>query len=314
MRSEKHVSTLAPGDVFRDWLIYVSGDRIVNKRCKVRVFRISPASHAVCRYEFMGEGYSVVAKFYAEPIGLKRNYNPAEAMEREFQMLKIVERIIDVPRPIAIRKDFSCVLVTEHIPGKPLYKYMKTENGLYDRLTALAQMLRKLHDNSATSYHEQDEFAHFHKVLDQLKLDRNARLAYDRLLGDWWYSNILDLPHGCRIHNDANPENYVFHGNRVYAIDFESSWDHASFVHDLGVIAAELKHYFAFHKNDGQRAEPYIGHFLWHYSRGEQEFRRTTRALPFFMALGFLRMVRLGVAPHHSAYLFKEAVACLRAR
>jgi hypothetical protein len=121
---------------------------IGNKKCNVRVFTISLAYHIVCRYEFIGEGYSVVAKFYAEPTGWKRSYNPAKAMEREFQMLRKIERIIDVPRPIALRKDFSCVLVTEYIPGKPFYRFMKTENGLYDRLTAVAHMLRKLHDKS----------------------------------------------------------------------------------------------------------------------------------------------------------------------
>ena len=314
MPYEKHVSTLRPGDLFRDWLVYVLRDRIANKKCNVRVFKIRPASHTVCRFEFKGEGFSVVAKFYAEPIGWKRNYDPIKAMEREFHILKKVEQIIDVPRPIAIRSDFSCVLITEHIPGNNLHKFMKTENGLYDRLIAVAQILRKLHDNTKSNYHKQDEFAHFHKILDQLKLDRNVRLEFDQLLGDWWHSGTLDQSYGCRIHNDANPENYLFMGDRVYAIDFESSWDHASFVHDLGVIAAELKHYFAFHKNDGQMAEPYIGHFLWHYSRNEQEFRKITDALPFFMALGFLRMVRLGVAPDHSGYIFQEAIACLKAR
>ena len=42
--------------------------------------------------------------------------------------------------------------------------------------------------------------------------------------------------------------NYVFQQNRVYALDFESSWDHAILVHDLGIVAAELKHYFAIHE------------------------------------------------------------------
>lgn len=121
-----------------------------------------------------------------------------------------------------------------------------------------------------------DEFAHFHKVLDQLRLDRETRLKYDRLLGDCWYSTLLDQPCGCRIHSDANPVNYVFRHNRVCALDFESSWDHASPVHDLGIIAAELKHYFGVHKKNGNRAEPYIGHFLWHYSTSEDEFRRIT--------------------------------------
>ena len=52
MLSEKHVKTLKPGDYFRDWFIHILGDRIRNKRCKVRVFRIGPASHIVCRSSF----------------------------------------------------------------------------------------------------------------------------------------------------------------------------------------------------------------------------------------------------------------------
>lgn len=97
MLSEKHVKTLKPGDYFRDWLIYILGDRIRNKRCEVRVYKIGPASHTVCRYEFLGENYSVVAKFYSEPTGWKKDYEPVRAMKREFETLKKVERIIDVP-------------------------------------------------------------------------------------------------------------------------------------------------------------------------------------------------------------------------
>jgi hypothetical protein len=314
MLSEKYVRTLKPGDYFRDWLIYTLGDRISNKRCKVNVFKIGPASHTVCRYEFLGENYSVVAKFFAEPTGWKKDYDPARAMKREFETLKKVEHIIDVPRPIAAKKDFSCVLVTEHISGRCLFQFMKTGNGIYDKLTAVAHTLRKLHIGTKTCYHKQDEFAHFHKILDQLRLDTKTRLKFDRLLGDWWYSDLLDQPYGCRIHSDANPVNYVFQHDRVYALDFESSWDHASLVHDLGIVAAELKHYFALHKKNENRAEPYIGHFLWHYSTGEDEFRRITRALPFFMALGYLRMARLGIDRDGNNFIFREAEACLRAR
>lgn len=314
MLSEKYVRTLKPGDYFRDWLIHTLGDRISNKKCRVNVFKIGPASHTVCRYEFLGENYSVVAKFYAEPTGWKKDYDPARSMKREFDTLKKIENIIDVPRPIAFREDFSCVLVTEHIRGWCLFQFMKTENGIYDKLTSVAHTLRKLHDGTKTSYHKQDEFAHFHKVLDQLRLDRKTRLIYDRLLGDWWNSDLLDQPYGCRIHSDANPVNYVFQLDRVYALDFESSWDHASPIHDLGIVAAELKHYFAIHRKNENRAEPYIGHFLWHYSAGEDDFRKITRALPFFMALGYLRMARLGIDRDGNRFIFKEAEACLRAR
>ena len=103
-------------------------------------------------------------------------------MEREFWTLKKVERIIDVPRPVGMRKDFSCVLVTEYVHGKPLFMYMRTENGLYDKLTAMAHTQRKLHENTVSEYRKQDEFAYSHKVLDQLRLDRKTRLKYDQLL------------------------------------------------------------------------------------------------------------------------------------
>jgi Ser/Thr protein kinase RdoA (MazF antagonist) len=188
---------------------------------------------------------------------------------------------------------------------------MKSENGLYDRLITIAHTFRRLHDHTKSDYRKQDEFAHFHKILDQLRLDSKRRLELNKLLGDWWYSTLIDQPYGCRIHNDPNPVNLVFNHDKLILLDFESSWEHANFVHDLGVVAAELKHYFAMHKGNDQRAEPYIGHFLWHYSQSLDEFRRITQALPFFMSMGLLRTARLGF---NSQYLFKEAFACLRSK
>ncbi|MGA9099685.1 MAG: phosphotransferase [Methanotrichaceae archaeon] len=313
MLLEKYVSTLRPGDVFRDWLVYIMDDRISNKRCDVRVYKVAPASHTVCRYEFVGENYGVVAKFYAEPTGCRRDYDPVKSMETEFSALTKTAQVIDVPKPIAMRKDFNCVLVTENIHGNTLYRYMETEKDLYDKLTAVAQILRRLHGGTKSMYRKQEEFAHFHKVLDQLRLDNSTRKKYDRILGDWWYSTLVDLPYGCRIHNDANPANYIFSHDKIYAIDFESSWEHASFIHDLGIMAAELKHYFAIHKNNEEKAEPYIGHFLWQYSKSEEEFHRITKTLPFFMALGFFRMARLGVDRDQNAYIFRKATDCLKA-
>jgi len=314
MISEQHVNTLRSGDVFRDWLVDVIGDRIQDKKCKVAVYKLSPASHTICRYDFQGENYGVVAKFYAEPTGWKRDYDPVRSMKKEFDLLKRVGHIIDVPRPLAIRKDFHCVLVTEYVRGKPLFSFMKTEKDLYDKLTAMAETLRKLHDSTKSHYRKQDEFGRFHKVLDQLKLDGSIRLEYNRLLGDWWYSTLIDQPYGCLIHNDPNPVNYVFGKDKVYLLDLESSWNHANFIHDLGVIAAELKHYFSIHKGDSRRAEPYIGHFLWNYSQSMDEFLRITKALPFFMSLGFLRMARLDLDKQGSASIFAEAIGCLKAK
>jgi tRNA A-37 threonylcarbamoyl transferase component Bud32 len=314
MISEKQVDTLKPGNVFRDWLIDILDNRIRNKRCDVKVYEIGPASHTVCRYEFIGENYGVIAKFYAEQKGSIKNYDPVSSMNREFRMLKRIGQIIDVPRAIAVREDFHCVLVTERVKGEPLYIYIESENGLYDRLTAMAGALRKLHDNTRSDYCKVYEFSHFHNLLDQLHLNSFDREIYNHLLGEWWYSNLIDQDYGCLIHNDANPENYIFHDGRVFVLDFESSWDHANFVHDLGIVAAELKHYYAMHKGDGQKAEPYIGHFLWHYSRSEAEFRKITSAMPFFMALGLLRMAKLNTEHSEADFIFRESIACLEAK
>jgi hypothetical protein len=311
MLSEEHVNTLRPGDAFRDWLIDIVGERISNRRCSVAVYRISPVSHTVCRYKFEGENYSVVAKFYAEPTAWLRKYDPAQSMQREFDILRGMDKIIDGPGPIAAREDYHCVLVTEHVRGKPLFKFMNSEEGLYDRLTTTAHTLRKLHNRTKSDYRKQDEFAHFHKILDQLRLNSKRRLEFNKLLGSWWYSTLIDQPYGCRIHNDPNPVNLVFNHDKLILLDFESSWEHANFVHDLGIVTAELKHYFARHKGNSQRAEPYIGHFLWHYSQSADEFRRITHALPFFMSLGLLRIARLGFS---SRYLIQEALSCLRSK
>ncbi len=293
----------------------VLGARISDQNCPVNVYKIKPSSHTVCRYEFPNQGFSVVAKFYGEPTGWKRNYDPVHALEREFNTLKRLEQIIDIPRPLAIHRDFHCALLMEYVEGRSLYKCMQRDDGLYERLTALAKVQRRLHDQTGSDYRKDRVFARFHRVLDQLGMGPSIRMKYNRLLGEWWYSPLLDRPSGCMVHGDANPMNYLFNHSKdrkVFVLDLESSKENAHFVHDLGLIAAELKHYFAIHRGNGNMAETYIGHYLWRYSRTEPEFYAITRVLPFFMALGFLRMARLGMAPEHRAYILQEANACLR--
>jgi hypothetical protein len=311
MAKEKYVGTLSPGNGFRDWLVHILGERIGDKNSKVNVYKIKPSSHTVCRYEFPTHGFSVVAKFYAEPTGWMRDYDAVKAMEHEFNALKKIEQIIDIPRPLAIHRDFHCALLSDYIHGSSLYKYMKRNDNLYDRLTAIALAQRRLHDQTRSDYRKDRVFSRFHGVLDQLRLDPANRNKYNRLLGEWWYSSLLDRPFGSRVHGDANPMNYLFNYGKVYMLDFESSMEHDNFVHDLGIVSAELKYYFAFHRGDARMAEPYIGHFLWQYSRNEPEFYAITRILPFFMSLGLLRIARLGLGADQRAYIFREAKACL---
>ncbi len=311
MAREKYVDTLGPGNAFREWLVQVLGERIDDRSGKVNVYRVMPASHTVCRYEFKASGLSVVAKFYSEHLSGTRKYDPVQAMENEFYTLKKIEPLVDIPRPLAMHRDFHCALLTEYIQGRSFYKYLKRDDGLYDRLTAIASLQRRLHDQTGCEYRKEKAFARFHKNLDQLRLDNTTRTKYNCLLGEWWHSPFLDRSHGCRVHGDANPMNYLFSQNKVYMLDLESSREYANPVHDLGIVAAELKFYFAVHRGDGRMAEPYIGHYLWRYSRNEPEFYAITRALPFFMSQGLLRMARLRLGSDERAFVFREAEACL---
>jgi tRNA A-37 threonylcarbamoyl transferase component Bud32 len=227
-------------------------------------------------------------------------------MKKEFGNLKKVQKIIDVPEPIAINKDFSCVLVIKYVSGRPLIWYFKHRKELKEKLALVADMLKKLHENTQTYYDKENEFSKFYYLLDHLKISRNAKNEYKNLLGKWWHSYLLDSKSGCMIHNDSTPVNYIFHRGRPIALDFELASLHGNFACDLGILCAELKYYFS-REGSSQKAEPYIHHFLKHYSENEEEFRKITRVIPFYMAYGFLRIAMFKSNTSYRDYPLKEA-------
>lgn len=306
MASFEYIRTVKPGNVFRDWLIEALGDRIRDKDCEVRIFKLSHASHRVCKYEFKGEGVTIIAKFFGIPTGMIKKYDSCDTMKKEYDCLKKARRIINVPKPIAINKDFKCVLITEYVPGKPLFWYFKHRRELNEKLKLVALMLRKLHRNTRTYYDKEKEFSKFYHVLDHLEISHRRKKEYKNLLKKWWHSSLLDEKQGCIIHNDTTPVNYIFHKGKPYALDFELASYHGHFACDLGILCAELKHYFARKRTD-REAEPYIRHFLHCYSRDEKEFLEIVRILPFYMAYGLLRIAVLKWNPGYRNYLLREA-------
>ncbi|AFV24743.1 hypothetical protein Mpsy_2539 [Methanolobus psychrophilus R15] len=289
------------------------GDRIKNKYCETDVFKYGSTSHTVCRYRFRGEHYSVVAKFFAEPTSKLKDYDAHKAMMNEYHNLKKAEQIISVARPIAISSDLNCVLVTEYLKGKNLLWYFQRPEQLYDILASIALMLRRLHDSTQVHYNREKEFGNFHDLLDQLMLDGSTREYFDMLLGKWWHSPRIDCRHGSMIHRDASPLNYLIRNGIPYVIDMESCWHHANSIRDVGTLCAEMKNYFQLNCGSGMKAEPYIGHFLWHYSKNEEDFHRISKTLPFFMSIGLLRTARLYRHSPYYDYLLKEALNCLKA-
>lgn len=305
---ERKVGRLEAGDAFGDWLAGVLADRLAGWRGKIRVYRVEPASHVVCRYEFAGTAVSVVGKFFGEPTGAKTRYNADAAMKNEFRRLRHVSSWIRVPRALAANSRFHAVLVTEYVPGRTLRELLAARTSLYEPLTGVARLLRRLHDGTRTSCKRERDFAYFHAMLDQNGLPAPRRERFNRLLGAWWHSPRIGPDVGCMVHGDATLSNYLFDGSTC-AIDFEGARNHTHPVRDLGILAAEIK------ASDGSstRAEDYIGHLLWHYSHSVEEFRRHTAALPFFMALGHLRIARLPWRAAERDWLLSEAEACLAA-
>ena len=166
----EYVRTVKLGDTFRDWLVQVLEDRIQDKDCEVRVFKLSHASHRVCKYEFKRQKISVVTKFFALPTGKIKNYDSYSLMKKEYADLKKARKIIDVPEPIAINKDFNCALVSIYEPGRPLFWYFRHRGELKEKLELIANMLRKLHDNTQTYYDKEEEFSKFNYALDHLNV------------------------------------------------------------------------------------------------------------------------------------------------
>jgi aminoglycoside phosphotransferase (APT) family kinase protein len=96
------------------------------------------------------------------------------------------------------------------------------------------------------------------------------------------------------VHGDATPTNFLFQQYEVIGIDLEKM-KYADRCWDLGFIAAELKHHFAWRMGNGWYAEPFIGHFLWEYTINYGDapfFWVITRKIPFYMALALLRIAR----------------------
>lgn len=311
MAAFEYIKTLKQGDIFRDWIIEVLGESIRNRNCEVRVFELKHASHKVCKYEFKGERIRVIVKFFSIQTGMIKGLDGYALMKREYEYLKKARKIINVPEPITINKNMHCALVSEYIPGRPLSWYFDHREKLKEKLKLLADTLRKLHENTQSYYDKEDEFLKFDYILTHLKISRHKEKEYKRLLEKWRQTFLLDKEKGCMIHNDTTPVNCVFYKSQPFLLDFELASAHGNFVCDLGIVCAELKHYFA-RKGSGVKAEPYIHDFLKHYSKNNEQFLEITAMLPFYMAYGLLRIAILKWSPKYRNYLLKEARNCLR--
>jgi len=213
-----------------------------------------------------------------------------------------------VVKPLGFNSAIGNVLVMEFLEGDTLSSIIENgihngkENRLYRKLTALAHFLSKIHNHTVEIEHV--DFGEMRKyMLNLITVLRNKRglssedereFAY--LLDNWQARGYMWEDRQVLVHGDVTPANFLFgHGPDVLAIDLERM-QRADRIFDLGRMCGELTHCFYQGTDDPDKAEPFIGHFLWEYSchfpDREATFASITRRLPFYMGMTLLRIAR----------------------
>jgi hypothetical protein len=328
---------------------YVAGDdplhrflsRIIRNRMEVhepqpafRAFRLS-GSNEVYAYEEKLSRSKIICKFYGPKF--RPDLDMAGWMARqEYQGLKTLRRynLIGSPhhviRPLGFSRDLNGVLAVEYYAGEEFSRAIAraTQQGddahLYWRLTALAYFLATQHDRTAIG--AAVDFDADCRYLDTVagRLRKAHRIGADeavelsRLRDRWRDQPRMWEDKQVWLHGDATPANFLFgDGMDVAAIDLERM-KRGDRMFDVGRVAGELLHAFMRACGDRHRADPFVRHFLWEYSRHfpdrQRTFESVTARAPYYMALNLLRIARNDYIDHdYSRRLVNRAQRLLQA-
>ena len=139
----------------------------------------------------------------------------------------------------------------------------------------------------------------------------------DRLCLEWEKDPAIHGPRAVWVHGDATPTNFIFDSDGgITAIDLERM-RFADPVYDLGFLAAELRHHFAWRVMNAEAAEPLITNlfraYAEHFPDPPRVFDQITYRNHLYMAIGELRIARNAwLQPGHRKWLVEEAMSCLR--
>jgi aminoglycoside phosphotransferase (APT) family kinase protein len=328
---------------------YVAGDdplygflsRIIRERMGVReaqpafrAFRLS-GSNVVYAYQEKFSGVKIICKFYGPRFGpdldraagkARQEYEGLETL-RSYNLIGSPHHVI---RPLGFSRDINGVLAVEYYAGEEFSHAIAraTQHGeethLYWRLKALAYFLATQHERTAngTGVDFETDRRYFDTVADRLR--RNHRIEPDdadelaRLRDRWHDQPRMWQDQQVWLHGDATPANFLFGDDMdVAAIDLERM-KRGDRMFDVGRVAGELQHAFMRDTGDRHRAEPFIAHFLWEYSRHfpdrEGTFESVTARAPYYMALNLLRVARNDyIGQDYGGRLVKQAKRLLQA-
>ena len=206
----------------------------------------------------------------------RQEYEGLETL-RQYNLIGSPHHVV---RPLGFDRDINGVLAVEYYAGEEFSHAIAraTHHGddahLYWRLKALAYFLATQHDRTANG-----EVVRFRCRLQVLRhghgqtQERAHRIGPDeadelsRLRDRWRDRPQMWQDRQVWLHGDATPANFLFgDGLDVAAIDLERM-KRGDRMFDVGRVAGELQHAFMRTGGGRHRAEPFISHFLWQYSR-----------------------------------------------
>ena len=299
-----------------------------------RAFRLR-GSNEVYAYEERRSGARVVCKFYGSRFGGDMD-RAVRAAHREFDMLQGLRSYglegspHHVVRPFGVNRDINCALALEFYAGEQFSRAIKRavrqhdDAHLYWRLKALAYFFATQHNRTVgTDTVDFDSDCRYLVGLVRTLRQRNRIGAGDadellRLQERWRDRSPMWADRQVWLHGDATPANFLFgDGLDVAAIDLERS-KRGDRVFDVGRVTGELQHAFMAMTGDRDRAEPFIGHFLWeyccHFPDRDAAFRSITQRLPYYMAMTLLRVARNNyISSGYCAKLIRQSKRLLRA-
>ena len=295
-----------------------------------RVFRLQDSR--VYLYEGKDSPISLVGKFFAGKGGQSKSN---QRMQHEFDNLHRLRGYglagypHQVVRPLGANSDINSVLIMEYCHGISLSTvindaiYLKRDQELFSRLTALAYFLATLHNRTANGWGVDfaEDCSYLERLIEDLQ-HRNFIRDRDQDELYWLRDRWREQPRMWEdqqvlVHGDATPSNFLFGDDlSVIAIDLERM-KRADRVFDVGRIAGELQHFYLMATGNKYAAEPFIGHFLWeyacHFPDRERAFRSITGRVPFQMGLTLLRIARnFWISEAYRQLLLEEAKNILR--
>ncbi len=270
----------------------------------------------------------VHVKFFGRTLGRTgTTYEPAREMDAEYRALREFERRgftsgrYQIVRALGCSEKADCALATLYKDGESLLSIMtgaiegrRSEADLYMGLELAAGLLKKIHTVMPQSYFV-DQCELFYSYLKSLfyleelgVLDGHHRRIM-KALACWYDFLPLFGQRGVTVHGDANPSNFKISEGIICAFDVERSRPRRSPCVDLGAMAAELSHQFAYLKHNASAAEPFVEHFLRSYEPDDCARHEIERMLPFFISQSLFKVAMLGYwSSGHRKFLVERGV------